>query len=176
MPLKDCRECGQRVSTAAATCPTCGTPDPTGAVAARKKKESADAAKIAFGGCGILLLMFVGFCSYVANDIERGAQNTPPPVPDLRAGARLTATQIHVTNNDRHAWTDCIVELNPGLIRSGFAQQVGRIGAGETVTGGLMAFIKPDGERFNPGAYAVQSVAVRCSTPRGQAGWMGHFD
>jgi hypothetical protein len=82
---------------------------------------------------------------------------------------RNTETQIVVKNGDVFAWTSCTIELNGGVARSGWIQEIGRVGPGETVAGGLMAFTRSDGERFNPGAYAVVQVAVSCDTPRGRA-------
>lgn len=187
MALKPCRECGQQVSTEAATCPNCGTPDPTGvkaeaaaakARAARIEQENdADNQKAIIGCVGVGALLVVGFMIFSSLGEDPSPPRTPPPNPaaqtvrDLNATVRKNAIQIDVTNNETRGWSDCKIEINPGIVRGGWAQRIAVIPAGQTVNGGLMAFTKSNGERFDPAEYAVQSITVRCA----EGFWSGSF-
>lgn len=77
MPLEPCRECGQNVSTEAASCPHCGVPSPNGApmVPQRPPAPAASAGTVARGvftgilGCAaapfvvlFVLLILMGMC------------------------------------------------------------------------------------------------------------------
>lgn len=170
MALKPCRECGKEVSTEATTCPHCGVSQPTKSAASRNLSG--------FQGCAVILLLVVAagvVSSILAPATRSPRQRTAARVPDLTATVRSTATDVRITNGDSFDWTNCTVRLNPTLTGS-WSQRVGRIGAGETVSGGLMAFTRGNGERFNPVSYAVEGVGLSCDTPRGRASWAGAFN
>lgn len=164
MALKPCKECGKEVSEKADKCPNCGVADPTGA--------NAKALQIGALGCLGLFAVFFVFISLAGGG--GGSDRTPDPAPTLSATVRMSGMQLHVTNDDVFTWTDCVIDINGG-IRSGFTQRIARIAAGETVSGGLMAFTRSGGERFNPITHAVESVSVRCGTPQGRGYWGGRF-
>ena len=96
------------------------------------------------------------------------------PVPALSAEVRVGEGQVHVTNQDSFGWTGCKVTLNSGIGGS-WSQTYGSISAGETVSGGLMAFTRRRGERFNPLTHALEDVLIDCSTPAGRTYWTGGF-
>lgn len=180
MALKPCRECGQQVSTEAATCPHCGVSDPTGAAreAARKKSEKDTKETQGCLGCagiGIVGVFVVMIISTLTGDDSAGPSSggpsSAPAVQELNASVRKSALQVEVTNRSAQGWTNCKVDLNPGIIRGGWAQRIASIPAGQTVNGGLLAFTKPDGERFNPAEYVLKSVRVSCD----QGFWSGEF-
>lgn len=100
--------------------------------------------------------------------------NESEPVPDLSASVSVSGGQVHVTNYDSFDWTGCEITLNAGLGGS-WSQTVGRIPGGETVRGGLMAFTRRRGERFNPLTHAVEDVFLDCVTPAGRSTWAGRF-
>lgn len=159
MAMRPCRECGQDISTKAKTCPNCGVKKPG-------RKE--------YGWKSLLLILafLVAFVVWVSSGDYEYTPSEPdlPSTVDLNAAVRNTGTQILVTNNDAFAWTNCELELNDG-----FYQEVARIGPGEQVAGGLMAFTRRDGERFQPAQYAVQTVAIDCDTPSGDGWYYGSF-
>lgn len=132
-------------------------------------------------GCGSLLVVLLAGAVVVAllapgreyNEFE--SRPTERVATQLNAQVRKTATQVFVTNDDSFAWTNCSVELNAGVISSGWSQQVGRIEPGEEVSGGLMAFTRSGGERFNPGSHVVETVDVHCDTPTGRRHYNGAF-
>lgn len=96
------------------------------------------------------------------------------PIPDLRASVEVAGGQVHVTNDDPFDWTRCTITLNAGFGGS-WSQEVGRIPASQTVSGGLMAFTRGRGERFNPLTHAVEDILLDCYTPAGRSTWAGRF-
>ncbi len=170
MALKPCKECGQQVSTKAKACPHCGTPNPTAGIMQTRL------------GCGhLLLILLVGFVAMVvlAPDPTTSGPTTSgssgASTPQLDAQVRKTDTQVFVTNNDSFAWTDCSIELNAGILSGGWSQEVGQVGPGEVISGGLMAFTRGGGERFNPATHVVESVDIFCDTPSGRGFYSGAF-
>jgi hypothetical protein len=91
----------------------------------------------------------------------------------LNVRARLHGGHVHITNRSDEGWTDCRMDINPGLVRSGWRQTVSRIGAGETVSGSLLAFRRSDGRRFDPATHDVQRLRVTCRAPLGTRVWLG---
>lgn len=71
MALEPCRECGQSISTEATKCPHCGAMNPTPA----KQKANKKALLV---GCGLPMLLLLGFCAYVASDISDGGESASP--------------------------------------------------------------------------------------------------
>lgn len=169
MALKPCRECGHDVSTKAKACPSCGVDHPTRGALSRL-----------FGGSGgMVVAVILGVVVVAAILSPSDDRVTPEPAPsgplDLAAEVRRTSTQVTVTNTSAVAWTDCSIHVNPGTFDDGYVQNVARIGPGEVVAGGLMAFVDGDGARFNPGTHVVQNVDVRCQTPAGEGWYSGEF-
>lgn len=122
--------------------------------------------------CGVTLVSLTG-------DQPSSASTTPAveytSPPDLRGAIYLSNTQVHVRNDDAFAWTNCSVSINPGIVRSGWSQDVARIAPGEIITGGLMAFTRSGGERFQPSQYVVETVGLSCETPAGRAYYSGRI-
>jgi hypothetical protein len=106
---------------------------------------------------------------------EEAAALASSQPPGLNARVHLDGMTLRLTNGDTVDWTGCDVEINPGVVRSGWSQRVPAVAAGEVVEGGLMAFTRGDGERFDPSTYAVQEVMVSCDTPQGRARYLGSF-
>ena len=50
MALKNCRECGKKVSTEAASCPSCGAPNPTFKKSSQLSKSSEETVMYTFSG------------------------------------------------------------------------------------------------------------------------------
>jgi len=107
--------------------------------------------------------------------IERGS---PPKrrrsdSEELKATVRFTGTQFVITNNDAFDWTDLKMEINSGLISSGYVLRVDRMSAGETYTVGALQFAKSDGTRFNPFTTKPQNLSIWADTPHGKCFWYG---
>src|SRR5690606_4295938 len=86
----------------------------------------------------------------------------------LQALIEIRDGQLRMTNLEEGVWQSCRISINTGVVRGGWTTDVARIAPGATVAGGLMTFVKSDGERFNPFTHAVQSVSLACNTPAGR--------
>ena len=79
MALTSCRECGQQVSTEAATCPHCGVADPAGVAAAKKEQ---DVKKKRSGCLGYVALFFVLLVIGTIISALPGGEDSPDAAPD----------------------------------------------------------------------------------------------
>lgn len=104
--------------------------------------------------CLFLLLLFLGFCVYVAlpsppspgtGAVSVVSPPPAPPDPDLPAKVNFNGTQFAITNQGKVPWTNTKATVN-----SGFTQQIGTVAPGRKVTVGAMTFATSDGTRFNP--------------------------
>jgi len=187
MSLRPCRECGQRVSTEASTCPSCGVPNPASAAGCgcRSLLLLAVFGLIAFGiGVGVRLWEGPrppdpGAGAEPPDTEAEAAARGPAPVPStfpaLRVGLTRSEGSIHLTNADTFDWTACKIDLNAGSFPGGYSTDVQRIAAGARVSTPLETFVRGDaGEPFDP-SQRVVSVDVHCDTPSGRAHHNGVF-
>lgn len=93
----------------------------------------------------------------------------------LTATVDYTDTQLFITNNDNYDWTGVTLEINPGVLRSGYVLEASVMKAGETYSVGYMQFAKPDGERLNPFTTKPQAVRIIATTPRGYGYYAAAF-
>lgn len=82
-----------------------------------------------------------------------------------------------LVNKSGRDWTNVEVEINAGLIASGYKMRVARIARDSKVTLRARNFTKSDGLMFNPQTHRPQKVSVMCdvagSTKKGW--WIGQF-
>ena len=123
---------------------------------------------------GILGAIVLGLGYVVLGIVAEFGDGGREPAPDLSAEVKVGDGQVQVTNQDSFGWTGCEVTLNSGIGGS-WSQNYGSISPGQTVSGGLMAFTRRRGERFNPLTHALEDVLIDCSTPAGRAYWSGRF-
>jgi hypothetical protein len=195
MALTKCKECSQTVSTEAYTCPHCGAPQRTAPppipptivvqpLAPEKKKGMG-----IFSGCLVIVLtiFIIGVISAIV--INNGGSTSPSvgktvapngesgtsSTVDLTAHVRFTGTQVVVQNGDTFDWTNVKLEINSGILSSGFILKVSRISGGQEYTVGAMQFAKPNGERFNPLTYKPQNFTISCNTPKGDGFYYGEW-
>jgi len=161
MALTTCKECGKEVAKKAKTCPHCGT-----------EKPGQGGTQVSAGmGCLVIVVATGLISALLITSGDPGSRPAPPDLGvDLNAAVQNTGTQIVVTNRDTFEWTSCRITIN-----SDYSQEVSRIGPGEQVAGGLLAFVRRNGERFQPAEYAVQDVSVSCDTPNGDGFYYGGF-
>ena len=81
-------------------------------------------------------------------------------VRHLEARVYYTTTQITIANDDSRAWTNVRIEVNPGLLSSGYTLKVRRIEAGQRVTYNLRDFTDRAANRFDPYAKAIKRVNI----------------
>ena len=107
-------------------------------------------------------------------------QDAPEPPSasgvDLTASVNFDGAQFTIVNGDSFAWSECKLDLNGGLIRSGYVLNAGRLDAGSTYTVGAAQFANGDGERFNPFTMKPQNLFVICDTPRGRGSFSGDWN
>jgi hypothetical protein len=164
--LEICGTCGKDVAAEAETCPHCGAKGPS-------SKRTASMVAI---GCGVIALIVIGTCvlSVGTPSSGRGPASTPRrQAPSLNASVSFTGTQFVIANRDSFDWTDVRLEINPGVLTSGYSLTADRIVAGETYAVGAMQFAKGDGTRFDPFAMKPLQLSVSAETPWGRGYWLG---
>ena len=186
MSLRPCRECGHRVSTEAASCPSCGVPHPASGsgCGCRSLVLLALFGVLAFGiGVGVRLWegpeppsldLVGGPAQSGAETADAGPAAGSSTFPSLTAGLTRSERSIHLTNADTFDWDACTLDLNAGSFPGGYSADVGRVRAGTGVRADLGTFVRAGTERFDPSTRIV-SVDVHCDTPFGRAHHAGVF-
>jgi hypothetical protein len=137
----------------------------------KKKKDSKNA------GMGCLAIIIIIAVIYVISTLSPSkSSNSEQSTPKLNAAVRYTGTQIFIKNNDSFDWNNLKIELNSGLLNSGYYLEASSIKAGTTATVGILNFAKSNGERLNPLAIKVRSVSIFADTPSGRAYYAGKWD
>ena len=142
--------------------------------AARKKIEGEKTAKGILGCFGFIVAVAVviGLWAWLSGDGD--SPRTPAPSRiDLKASVVFNQRQFVISNRDSFDWTNVGLEINYGLISSGYQLKVSRIAAGQTYTVGAMQFAKSDGTRFNPLTTKAQRLFISCDTPKGNGSYFG---
>lgn len=170
MALIQCPDCKQDVSDAAPACPRCGRPIAARPVPAGPPLQFQPPPKKSnFAAIGCLTIVVLGVIALmsVGSSGSSGSRSAPSTV-DLNASVRFTGTQVHITNGDTFAWSECKVEINDK-----FNHQLGEVAAGATAQVGALLFADDDGMRFNPFQYAAKEIFIVCQTPRGRGYYTG---
>lgn len=147
----------------------------------KKEKLKKNNIKRIFPSYGWLVFLIIAAFLLVLL-VRWGRITSPPPAPskpayiDLTVSVIFTGTQFVITNGDNFDWTNVKLEVNPGLLKSGFILKTQRMSAGETYTVGAMQFAKGDGTRLNPFAIKPQKLSISCDTPRGEGFWVGGWE
>lgn len=129
--------------------------------------------------CWLLCILVPGGVVAILSEKENKPENKPEKsrteasTVDLNASVRFTGTQFVVSNNDAFDWTNLELEINSGLVSSGFVLRTQRMRTGGTYTVGAAQFAKPDGKRFNPVEFKPQNLSIRCNTPSGRGVYYG---
>ncbi len=134
---------------------------------------------VKFGGGFILLYVLyviLGQLGIIPSAEKPPPKKETPSYVDLNASVSFTGTQFIITNNDSFDWRNVELEINPGLLKSGYKLKAGLMSAGESYTIGAMQFAKRDGERFNPFAIKPQSMSIFCDTSKGRGSYSGKWD
>jgi len=144
-----------------------------------KKYNEADGRR-AIKGC----LIFVIACVVLTFLLFRGCLTTPTTPSntpttttiDLQASVKFTGTQFVITNNNSFAWTNVLLEINPGFVANGYWLRTDRMEAGSTYTVGALQFAKDDGTRLNPYTTKPTSISIQATTPNGTGFWSGGWE
>lgn len=103
-------------------------------------------------------------------------ETTTPTTIDLSASVIFTESQFVITNLDDFDWTNIKLDVNSGIVKSGYVLKTQRMEGGEVYTVGAMQFAKGDGTRLNPFTTKVLNFTISCDTPRGHGFWKGSYD
>ena len=147
--------------------------------AARKKIEGETTGQVMKGilGCfGFIVAVVVVIVLWAWLSGNGDSPRTPAPARDLKASVVFNQRQFVISNKDSFDWTNVRLEINYGLMSSGYQLKVPRIAAGQTYTVGAMQFAKSDGTRFNPRTTKAQKLFISCDTPNGKATYFGTWD
>jgi hypothetical protein len=137
-----------------------------------KKKKSQKNTGI---GCGVIILILAVL--YIISQFSPSkSSNKGSSTPHLNASVRFTGTQIVIQNNDSFEWNNLRIELNSGLLNSGYYLDASSIKAGTTATVGILNFAKSNGERFNPISMKARTVTIMADTPSGRGIYTGKWD
>lgn len=82
---------------------------------------------------------------------------------------RFSSLGIQITNNESLELSDCLLNLNPGLIRSGYTYQIKLISAGDTFPVLFDEFTKSDGTRFNYYDTKPKDLFIVCTDTSGNS-------
>jgi len=105
------------------------------------------------------------------------SSDTPEATPDrnvrhkyvtIRLDARFDGSQFILSNLDTFNWFNVELEINGGLLKSGYKLKHGSMLAGKVYTVGALQFVKPDGTRFNPYTMKPLNITIFCDTPGGR--------
>jgi len=140
-----------------------------------KKEVQSKTNKQAGIGCLVVIAIIVIYS--IISSTKSGSKSSTPSPQDihLNASVSFTGTQFIIQNNDSFNWTGVKLEINSGLIRSGYSLNVALIEAAQTYTVGALQFAKSDGTRFNPFSMKPQGIFISASTPRGTGYYSGKW-
>ena len=146
--------------------------------AQEKLKKEAQTKKSSRTGIGCLVIIIVIVLAVLISSINSGKRSPSPPPPEditLNAAVSFNGTQFIVQNNNAFDWTGVELEINSGLIKSGYSLNANVIKAGQTYSVGAMQFAKSDGTRFNPFSTKPLGIFISASTPKGKGYYSGKW-
>lgn len=137
----------------------------------KEKKRSS----LGMGCLGFLVLVVIVYFIMFSGDDGEDEKETKPSSIDLTASVSFTGTQFVIINLDTFDWTNVRLEVNSGLLKSGYVLKTQRMSSEETYTVGAMQFAKGDGTRLNPFTTKPQNFSIWCDTPRGKGFWYSEW-
>ena len=96
------------------------------------------------------------------------SQQTADSTVKLKANVSFSGTQFVIRNNDSFDWRNVKMEINSGVIKSGYILKEAVLQAGKEYTVGAMQFAKGDGTRFNPFQMKPKNFSISCDTAKGK--------
>jgi hypothetical protein len=89
----------------------------------------------------------------------------------LRGDVTFTGTQFVIENRTDEDWHDVRLEINGGMLTSGYLYHADSIAAGRALTVGALLFTNSDHVRFNPFQLKADKLTVSCTLPDGASGF-----
>lgn len=128
------------------------------------------------GGCALAIIIIAIIVVIGILSPKKDGSDSGGSAPNLNAEVRFSGTQIIVKNKDPFDWSNIKIELNAGMLDSGYYYEGGSIGAGQTATIGILNFAKSNGERLNPILIKPRTATILADTPNGRAAYSGKWD
>ncbi len=128
------------------------------------------------GGCALVIIIVAIIVVISILSPKKDGNNSSGSSPSLNAEVRFSGTQIIIKNNDSFDWSNIKIELNAGMLDSGYYYEGGSIGAGQTATIGILNFAKSNGERLNPILIKPRTATILADSPNGRAAYSGKWD
>lgn len=113
--------------------------------------------------------------TYSPEQKSKKPSRTSSTTVELKATVEFDGSQFIITNWDYFDWTNIKIEVNSGLISSGYVLREKYLEAGGTYTIGALQFAQGDGTRLNPWQVKPQRFSIRCDCPGGKGVWYGEF-
>jgi hypothetical protein len=125
----------------------------------------------------LILLLTTAACSAPESDTPASEPEAEELAPELSAGVESTSSQVSITNNDTFPWTNCLMELNTGVVpnRGGFYSYAATIAPGAEVERAFGDFTMSGGTRFDTVTRTAQDMLMLCDTPDGRASYHATF-
>lgn len=180
MSLLKCPDCGNDVSSQAASCPHCGRP--------RGRKTPT----IELSGIVVVAVVCAGaliwrLSSQSAPPVETASVRAPEtllaqPSRDSEGlsaaiGYNRKLELFRVENRDAFTWSHCQLSVNPHGISSGYTHELDSIAPGIEQAALIAAaeFSGDEGRKLDPSTEAVATFDVACDTPKGPLSYSGSF-
>ena len=170
MALHPCHECGQQLSTEAASCPHCGAPGPAASLPVGATPAQRDR-KTALGAGGVLVIGLVVLVALGNLMSARGkGRRSDEPGVDLRVAALPEGPFMKIASGESESVSDCRIRINRDGLTGGLEYWLGTLSANEERLVPLGDFLNGS-ERFDPARAAVTFLTVSCRTSRGRGYW-----
>jgi len=178
--LLKCPDCGNDVSSSAASCPHCGRPNRRRAPAVGLSGILAIAAV-----CAGVLVWWLS--SQSAPPVETAVVSAPETViaqpsrdsEGLNAaiGYNRKLALFRLENRDAFVWSHCRLSVNAHGISSGYTHELESIdpGIAQAALIPVAEFSGEGGRKLDPAAEAVATLDVVCETPGGPLSYGGSF-
>lgn len=110
-------------------------------------------------------------------EVIKPSSLAPANGDSFRANVRFTGTQFVISNFDNSDCQNAKMEINGGIIRSGYVLDGYTLGAGKTYEVGALQFAKNDGTRLNPFEVKPKDFYIMCRGNNVLDGksWLGEF-
>ena len=106
-------------------------------------------------------------------EVQQAASSS---IETLNAEVRFTGGSFRVTNHDAFNWTNCRLEVNGGVFRSGYELGVWIVQSHSTYVGNPFRFAKSDGERLDLNRIRPNNMTIACDTPTGRGYFAGGWE
>ena len=180
MGLFKCPDCGNDVSSFAASCPRCGRPS-------RRRAPAVELSGILVVAVVCAGALIWRLSSQSEPAVESAAVSPPETVVaqpsrdtqglNAAIGYNRKLTLFRLENRDAFAWSHCQLSVNAHGISSGYTHELESIAPGiaQAALVPIAEFSGEGGRKLDPSTEPVATLDVACETPRGPLAYAGSF-